>query len=103
MKCKNIIVEDGLNIVSDSRLIKSVEDYTDTNILDKIDQVNGIKYENSASTKKQIGFVAEELRELFPELVSEDDYLSIDYSKMTVVLVQCIKELKKLISCNINK
>ena len=103
LKCKNIIVEDGLNIVSDSRLIKSVEDYTDTNILDKIDQVNGIKYENSASTKKQIGFVAEELRELFPELVSEDDYLSIDYSKMTVVLVQCIKELKKLISCNINK
>ena len=40
--------------------------------------------------EKQIGFIAQEVQELYPELVfvdnSEEHYLSIDYSRITAIL-----------------
>ena len=44
----------------------------------------------------QIGLIAQEVEELFPELVitDEDGIKSVDYSKMVPVLVEAIKELK---------
>lgn len=44
----------------------------------------------------QIGLIAQEVEDLFPELVitDEDGIKSVDYSKMVPVLVEAIKELK---------
>ncbi len=52
------------------------------------------------SASKQTGLIAQEVREYFPELVSEDEngYLSIDYVKLTVVLLRTIQEQQEMIN-----
>jgi hypothetical protein len=44
---------------------------------------------------KNIGFSANQIREIYPELVSEDEegFYSLDYSNITVLLVKALKEL----------
>lgn len=46
--------------------------------------------------KKHFGLIAQELKEIYPELVYEeqDGYLAIDYTGLIPVLIQSIKELK---------
>jgi len=43
---------------------------------------------------KQIGLIAQEVEEVFPELVAtdKDGYKSVDYSKLSIVLLQAMKE-----------
>jgi hypothetical protein len=50
--------------------------------------------------RKQIGFIAQDLEKIFPEMVFTDDkgYKSIDYSRLTPVLVETIKEQQKQIA-----
>jgi hypothetical protein len=52
--------------------------------------------EADADTTTRFGFIAQELRELYPELVVEDNegYLAVNYIGMIPVLVEAIKELK---------
>ena len=46
-------------------------------------------------TKRHFGFVAQELQQVFPDLVYENDngYLSVNYTELIPILVQSIKEL----------
>lgn len=46
--------------------------------------------------KKHYGLIAQELKEIYPDLVYEedDDYLTIDYTGLIPILIQSIKELK---------
>jgi hypothetical protein len=48
------------------------------------------------SDKSQVGLIAQEVREVLPEVVQEgsDGYLSVDYGRLTPVLTQAIQELK---------
>jgi hypothetical protein len=50
-----------------------------------------------AAKGKNLGFIAQELQEVFPELVSEDEdgLLSVAYAPLTAVLVEATKELKQ--------
>ena len=69
-----------------------------------ISAINGYYYdfrvnefpEKKFSNAKQIGFLAQELEKVYPELVATDDkgYKSVDYAKITPILVEAIKELK---------
>lgn len=43
--------------------------------------------------EKSIGFIAQEVELLVPEIVCGDDYKSIDYPKLTAVLVKALQEL----------
>ncbi len=49
--------------------------------------------------RRRIGFIAQDVEKMFPELVNKDNkgYLSIDYSKMSAVLLQAIKEQQQTI------
>ncbi|MBI5915688.1 MAG: tail fiber domain-containing protein [Bacteroidetes bacterium] len=70
--------------------------------LDKVLALRGVGYEfNCAafpergfSQSPQVGFIAQELQAVMPELVRtmEDGYLAVDYQKLTPVLVEAIKE-----------
>jgi hypothetical protein len=67
-------------------------------------KIRGVNYyfkyndfkDKNFSKEKQIGFIAQEIETIFPELVftDEDGYKSVDYAKITPVLVEAIKELK---------
>lgn len=49
------------------------------------------------SQNENYGFIAQELREVFPELVREDNegYLGIDYISLIPVMVEAMKELRE--------
>jgi hypothetical protein len=50
-------------------------------------------------TSKQIGFIAQDLMKIYPEIVNKgmDGYLKVDYSKLTPILVEAIKDQQKKI------
>ena len=84
------------NLLSDVRLKKDLKVLP--NPLDMLEQINGYYfYWNTGSDiKRQVGFSAQEISEVLPEAVSkgQDDYLSVDYGKITPLLVEAIKQLK---------
>ena len=51
------------------------------------------------SKEREIGFKAQEVREILPEIVDEmpDGYLAVDYSKVVPVLVEAINDLQELV------
>lgn len=55
--------------------------------------------DKSFSDKPQLGFIAQEIQTVYPEFVheGEDGYLSVDYSRLTPVLVEAIKEQQQMI------
>ncbi len=69
------------------------------NSLEKVSKLRGVTYEWTDSSKgagEQIGVIAQEVEEIFPEAVSTDNegYKSVAYSKLVAPLIESIKELK---------
>ena len=63
-------------------------------------KLNGVAYywkkdSIKQNKKRNIGFIAQEVEKVIPELINTDDdgYKSMSYDKLTVVLVEAIKEL----------
>ena len=54
---------------------------------------------NTYLNKKSIGFIAQEVQQIFPEIVSVDKngYYSLDYISLIPVIVESVKEQKTLI------
>ena len=52
------------------------------------------------NNKMQMGFIAQDVEKIFPEMVFTDEagYKSVDYSRLTPVLVETIKEQQKQIN-----
>ena len=91
----------GLLVCSDARYKKNISSLD--NSLDNILKVKGLRYdlrqaefpEKNFSEKNQIGFIAQDLEKIFPEMVFTDEkgYKSVDYGRLTPVLVEAVKEL----------
>lgn len=94
-----LIVNKNSYMPSDIRLKKNVE--TLTGVLQKIDNLRGVRYEfidrQKYAAGPQIGVIAQELQREFPELVTKkpDGYLAVNYTQLTAVLIQAIKELQQ--------
>ncbi|WP_235297477.1 tail fiber domain-containing protein [Portibacter marinus] len=67
--------------------------------LSMILNMNGRRFTWNTSGKKDIGFIAQELEEIIPEVVrtAEDGYKSVDYARINAVLVEALKEQQKMI------
>ena len=66
--------------------------------LDKITKLRGIEFDYKETDEHSIGMVAEEVNEIFPELVSKDEdgkVTAMSYSRMTAVLLEAVKELSQ--------
>ena len=70
-----------------------------TNSLVKLLKLNGVSYiyNNDNTEKRQIGFIAQELEEIFPEFVTtgEDGLKAVSYANITAVLLEGIKDQQK--------
>ncbi|MDT0556675.1 tail fiber domain-containing protein [Patiriisocius hiemis] len=79
---------------SDERLKRNFQEVS--NFLSKLNSVNIYTYEykNQKSNKRSLGVKAQEVQQLFPELISqgEDGFLGMNYAGLSVVAVQAIKE-----------
>lgn len=85
----------GFYETSDARLKDFKED---VKALDTVDQIptKYFTWKEDESQESQIGTSAQEVEKLYPELVSktEDDTLTVDYAKLSIIALAAIKELK---------
>jgi hypothetical protein len=66
--------------------------------LDKVLQMRGVTYDKKDNGVKEMGVIAEEIYEVLPEVVlknEEGDIDSVSYGRITAVLIEAIKDLKK--------
>lgn len=89
-----------LTELSDVRYKKNIS--TLANAVDKIKQLRGVTYnwiDERKGKKEQIGFVAQEVEKVFPQLVNTNDkgYKSVAYAHIVPVLVEAIKEQQQQI------
>jgi len=91
------VVANAYYYSSDIRKKENVSDIE--NSLSKILQLQGISYNLKGEEDKRMGFSAQELQKVYPELVKEgsDGYLSIDGTGLIAPLVESIKEQQKKI------
>ena len=95
----------GNQFPSDRRLKKDVNKINDA--LTSLFSLNGVTYhydtanhpEMGLSDKPQIGFIAQELEEVYPQFVvtKENGYKAVSYAPMVAVLVEAIKEQQTMI------
>jgi hypothetical protein len=82
---------------SDERLKSDIE--TIEHGLDKVEQMRGVTYIRNDNEKggQQVGVIAQEIEEILPQVVlTADDEMgtkSVDYGKITAVLIEAVKEL----------
>lgn len=95
-KSGNAVFRGNVTAYSDIRLKTNIE--TITNALETVSKMRGVTYERIDSGVKGIGVIAQEMKEVLPEVVmeaaSEEEYMSVSYGNIVGVLIEAIKELK---------
>ena len=112
----DVNISGELTADSDVRLKKNIEQLQPT-IIDKLMKLNPVKYDFRTdeypnlqlSDRKKMGFIAQEMNEIFPELVSEGtettsvtgeqfDVLSVNYVELIPALVKAIQDQQQIIN-----
>ena len=97
----NVVFANGLTASSDIRLKENFESIP--NALDLVKQLNSFYYtwKKDAGTDKprKIGFIAQEVEKVIPELVKTDSegMKSVDYVSVVPILVEALKHQQKQI------
>lgn len=101
----NIYYSGTLQGVSDITVKDIISDLEPT--LKDINSIRCIKYKRKDTEEKEteIGFIAQEINKLYPEIskIDCDGKYTLDYSRFTVILLNCIKELNEKITKLENK
>jgi hypothetical protein len=95
------------SLPSDLRLKRNIKDLE--NPLDTVLELRGVSYERISTGNKQIGYIAQEVEKIIPEVIIEYNevfdeekmgqvYKSINYSELIPYLSESIKELHKQIN-----
>jgi len=85
---------------SDKRLKKNIE--TQKDVLENVSKLEVFKYhykDQNATAPKSIGFLAQEVQQLFPDAVkqNEEGFLGINYDYFSVLAIKAIQEQQKTI------
>lgn len=70
-------------------------------ITEKVDRLRPVRYNKIGNTNTEIGLIAEEVAEIFPEFVNynaDGEAESLNYTRLSVVLLQTVKELSDKIN-----
>ncbi len=85
---------------SDARLKHDI--HTITNATEKILKLRGVDYifNNDSTNERQLGFIAQEVEPLFPQVVKtdKDGYKSMVYANLVAPLVEAFKDLYKKVT-----
>jgi len=92
---QRLICSAGMTSGSDRRIKENINKIE--NALDKIDKLDGVSYYNKLSKSNEIGLIAQDVKEVIPEVVIDGDLMGIQYGNMISLLVEGIKELNKKI------
>ncbi len=101
----NLCASGTIGVCSDIRYKRNITPLNGA--LSNVLKMQGVSYdwklnefpEKHFSKDKQVGFIAQDMEKIYPQVVMNDadGFKSIDYSKLTPILVESIKEQQKLI------
>ncbi|EDR22899.1 hypothetical protein EDI_021390 [Entamoeba dispar SAW760] len=92
-----ILAENGFLQRSDARVKEHIEPLK--GCLDKILNLTGKSFNYNGKDEKNLGFIAQEVQEVCPELVHEDEFgLSVDVIGIIPILVEALKEINSAAS-----
>jgi hypothetical protein len=82
----------SVQLTSDIKLKKNIKPLE--NSLEKVLQLRGVEYDRIDYERHQIGMIAQEVEKVIPDLVLEDSAGTkvLEYTQLTAVLVEAIKE-----------
>jgi hypothetical protein len=91
---------------SDRKLKKNIQPLEGA--LEKVQNLRGVSFEWKKDDKKSIGFIAQEVQEVVPDLVKLNrkehdgvlvsEHLGVDYGNITALLVEAMKEQQETIN-----
>lgn len=96
---KDLFVGGTVTSLSDKRIKQNIKPLVKNgeSVLDQITNINGVRFNTIYDDNEQIGFLAQDFEEHFPQLLHKrnGDLYSLEYQKVTAILLECIKELRK--------
>ncbi len=94
----NILSTGDVNSNSDIKLKTNIK--TITNALEKVLSIRGVEFDRiDLEGKHQIGVIAQEIEEVFPDLVTENAGIkSVSYGNIAAVLIEAIKDQQEQIN-----
>lgn len=104
LNATTIVASGNITAFSDSRFKEDIK--TIENALEKTQALNGVSYTDKTSKEKRIGLIAQEIKEIIPEVVfvnGDDQIHSVAYGNLVGLLVQAIKELNAKVDCLASK
>ncbi len=91
---------DGWDTYSSRKLKDNIQSLEGA--LHKVEQLRGVYFDWKTTGKHDVGLIAEDVAQVIPEIVSFEpngrDARSVDYSRLTALLVEAIKEQQSEIS-----
>ena len=95
---ESVLSLNNVTAFSDKKIKTNIKEIG--SVLNKLDKIETYSYEKFGN--KEIGVLAQEIKEQFPDLVKETNYekeklLTVDYFGLTGILLKAIKELKERI------
>ncbi|MAS64189.1 MAG: hypothetical protein CL815_03060, partial [Coraliomargarita sp.] len=92
-----IVTANAFELRSDYRFKDNIK--TITGAVDKVKQLRGVEYTLKSNGKDSVGVIAQEVEEVYPQLVSTSDESlgvkdakSVNYSSLIGVLIEAVKE-----------
>jgi D-arabinose 5-phosphate isomerase GutQ len=84
------------NVIAYSDIKLKTNIHTIEDALHKVSQLRGVTYDRKSDGVPQIGVIAQEVKEVVPEVVIEDEsgVLGVAYGNMVGLLLEAVKELK---------
>jgi hypothetical protein len=86
-----IVTAANFNSTSDLNLKENISTFD--NALNVVSELRGVRFDWKSDNKPSIGVIAQELEEVLPELVTDTNPKTVNYSGIIGVLIEAIKEL----------
>ena len=84
-----------VNSTSDIRLKTNIK--VIDNPIEKILKINGVSFDWKKNNKPSLGVIADNIQEVFPELVSDGDPKTVNYNGLIGLLIEVVKEQQEQI------
>jgi hypothetical protein len=82
------------DITAFSDVIGKTDITTITNAMGIVNNLRGVRYTRRDNQQKKIGVIAQEVRDILPEVVvNADNNIGVSYQSMVAVLIEAVKEL----------
>ena len=88
-----VVTAENVDTLSDKRLKQKIRKIEDP--LEKVSKINGVHFNFINSGKKSMGVIAQEVEDVFPELISGTLPKSVNYNGLIGLLIESVKELKE--------